>query len=260
MSEESKLNQLFQYQLSHVEIGEFLNEDAFQQFLHLQQKNSVSFGLHAPLYRSGSKYDLVEEVHYPPDQAWDLFEQDIRKMSGCGAEYVLVHFPYFKSAMVDDPFTKIEEGLERLSKLQQKYNMMIICEPKLGYERSSIGVDLLHKFPIEVWEKYNLKLCIDIGDYLIGAQEKAISYIKKWQRFIKVVHLHNVEYQDEKYIWVPIHPSHENNGFHFNVKELILELAKSKAVIFVLEHTPHSNPSTEFVQEGISWVKKLLNI
>ncbi|MBM6617423.1 hypothetical protein [Bacillus suaedaesalsae] len=39
LSEESRFEQLFQHKLEHVEIGEFLNEDAFQHYLDLIQKH-----------------------------------------------------------------------------------------------------------------------------------------------------------------------------------------------------------------------------
>jgi hypothetical protein len=29
-------------------------------------------------------------------------------------------------------------------------------------------------------------------------------------------------------------------------------------VFFVFEHTPHSNPTEAFVNEGISWVKEII--
>lgn len=99
---------------------------------------------------------------------------------------------------------------------------------------------------------------IEIGDYLLATGEETISYIKKWAKYIKVVHLHNVEFQHNKYIWVPVHSSHELDETHFKVENIISKLAKENEVFFVFEHTPHSNPKETFVKEGIQWVKELI--
>jgi len=64
------------------------------------------------------------------------------------------------------------------------------------------------------------------------------------------VHLHNVEFHKNKYIWVPVHPSHELDNSHFNVSDLIYHLSTS-ATFFIFEHTPHSNPTKTFIDEGI---------
>ncbi len=252
-----KFIDLFMQGIEHIEIGEFPNKITFLQFIELVKEKEVSFGLHSPLYRDQSKYDLIERVQFDPEQAWEQFEWEVEHMSSLGAEYVLVHFPYFKQE-TPDANNLIEEGLVRFSRLQQKYDIDIVCEPKLGYNRSAAGINHLHDFPLEVWDRYGIKLCIDIGDYLLGIGERTTEYIEKWKSHIKVVHLHNVEIHDEKYIWVPIHPSHENDGAHFNIKELIHSLSHCENVYFVFEHTPHTNPTKEFVEEGIHWVKELV--
>ncbi|GAA0352089.1 hypothetical protein GCM10008932_01360 [Alkalibacterium iburiense] len=33
---------------------------------------------------------------------------------------------------------------------------------------------------------------------------------------------------------------------------------KSPHVFFVFEHTPHTNPTEDFVNEGIDWVKEMI--
>jgi sugar phosphate isomerase/epimerase len=258
MTDSDKFPELFSYSVDHIEIGEFEDQDSFEAFLKEKEAKKISFGLHSPLYRSGSKYDLLENVFYSPEKAWVQFENEVKHMSELGAEYVLVHFPYFKTEGVEESFTKIEEGLARLNRLQENYNMMIVCEPKLGFNRSPIGMDLLHHFPVETWAKYNVKICIDIGDYLIGAKEKTLQYIRKWSEYIKVVHLHNVEFHENTYIWVPVHPSHEQDDSHFKIKAIIEELAKCEEVTFVFEHTPHSNPTSQFVLEGMNWVRGII--
>lgn len=260
LSDPNKFTELFQGNLDHIEIGEFQDEDSFQYFLKLLRGTNKSFGLHSPLYRNQSKYDLLEKVFYAPKQAWRQFEVEVEKMSALGAEYVLVHFPYFKEEITGNVNQLIEDGLQKLSTLQEKYGISIVCEPKLGLNRSAVGIRYLDNFPLEIWEKYGIHLCIDIGDYLMAVGDKAMEFIRKWKKYIKVVHLHNVEFPGEKYIWVPVHPSHEGSEGHFSIKKILLLLAECEDIYFVFEHTPHSNPTEEFVHEGINWVRNLLEI
>jgi sugar phosphate isomerase/epimerase len=259
MTETDKFPLLFTNEnVSHIEIGEFPSEKSLKQFLELLHMKDVTFGLHSPLYRNQSKYDLLEKVHYEPEQAWKQFESEVKYMSQLGAEYILVHFPYFKEETDIDTAEMIENGLKRLHILQERFSITIVCEPKLGLNRSAVGIRALDHFPIEVWDKYGIKLCIDIGDYLLAIGDKVLDYIEKWKKHIKVVHLHNVEFHNNKYIWVPVHPSHETDNTHFKVRDLIYKLSKSSGVYFIFEHTPHTNPTEAFVNEGISWVKDII--
>lgn len=259
MSDPKKLNLLFNWEgINHIEIGEFPNEQSFNYFLELLNETNTTFGLHSPLYRNESKYDLLEKVYYEPEQAWQQFEAEVKQMSQLGAEYILVHFPYFKTENDLDTNAIIEAGLKRLYALQEKHAILIVCEPKLGHNRSAFGIEALNQFPIEIWNKYGIKLCIDIGDYLMATGDKVLDYIEKWKQHIKVVHLHNVEFQNDKYFWIPVHPSQESDRSHYKIKNLIDKLSTSLDVFFVFEHTPHTNPTDMFVNEGIHWVKEII--
>ncbi len=260
MTDPEKFPLLFRKKkINHIEIGEFPSVESFENFLELLKERNVTFGLHSPLYRNQSKYDLLEKIQYEPEQAWEQFESEVKYMSQLGATYILVHFPYFKEEKDIDTNKIIENGIKRLHLLQEKYSITIVCEPKLGLNRSAFGIRSLDNFPIEIWDKYGIKLCIDIGDYLLATGDKVMDYIEKWKNHIKVVHLHNVEFRNNKYIWVPVHPSHEKDNLHFNVKELIYKLSTSSGVYFVFEHTPHTNPTETFVNEGINWVEEIIS-
>ncbi len=260
LTDPNKFDQLFKYDLQHIEIGEFPNEQSLHDFLSLLLGKNISFALHSPLIRNQSKYDLLEKVHYPSDQAWKQFEAEVAHMSDLGAEYVLVHFPYFKMEINDTDVNHIiEEGLQRLSNLQDKYNIQLVCEPKLGVNRSAVGINYLDQFPIETWNRYRIKLCIDIGDYILATGEQAIKYISKWRDHIRVVHLHNIGFHHDKHIWIPIHPSHENDGIHYNIKDILEFLVTCNEVFFVFEHTQETNPTEELVAEGMQWLKEIIS-
>lgn len=258
MTDPDKFNLLFKDDMDHIEIGEFPNNESFNTFLELLNEKEMSFAVHSPLIRDQSKYDLLEKIDCEPGQAWIQFESEVKYMSKLGAKYILVHFPYFKGERDIDTFEIIKSGLEKLKVLQEKYSISIVCEPKLGLNRSPFGIHALDQFPIEIWDKYGINLCIDIGDYLLATREKVLDYIVKWKKYIKVVHLHNVEFHNDKYIWVPVHPSHETDRVHFKVSTVIKELSTVKDVFFIFEHTPHTNPTEAFVNEGIKWVKELI--
>ncbi len=250
-------SELFWQGIDHIEIGEFPDENSVKDFLKLCKEKQISFGIHSPLLRGGSKYDLIEKVQYDVNYAWEQLESEAKRLSALGADYLLVHFPYFKGEIIGDTNRLIEEGLSKLSHIQSQYSIDLICEPKVGLNRSSAGINYLNKFPIETWEKYNVKLCIDIGDYLIAVGDEILNYLSKWKESIKVVHLHNVHYEEDDYFWIPIHPSQELTSKH-KTKNIIELLSQSKDVFFVFEHTPETNPSKEFVMEGYKWVSWLI--
>jgi len=82
--------------VNHIEIGEFPSEKSFNNFLGILNNKNVTFGLHSPLYRNQSKYDLLEKVQHEPEQAWEQFESEVKYMSQLGAEYILVTFLILK--------------------------------------------------------------------------------------------------------------------------------------------------------------------
>lgn len=260
LSNPAKFPQLFtKEKITHIEIGEFPDEASFHYFLKCLEAKDMTFGIHSPLIRNQSKNDLIEKVQVEPEVAWHQFATEVKQTARLGAEYILVHFPYFKGETERDTDELIENGLSRLHRLQEEHAIPIVCEPKLGYNRSPFAIDALDRFPIEIWERYGIKLCIDIGDYLLAKGDHAKNHLTKWKNHIKVVHLHNVKINQRKYIWTPVHPSHEVDPDFFQVKKLIKQLSNSSDVFFVFEHTPHTNPSDKFVNEGIVWVHDIIS-
>lgn len=257
MSDPTKYNDLYWEGIEHIEIGEFPDKEALDLFLESCKEHQLTFGVHSPLYRNQCKYDLLQNVHFKPEQAWNQLENEIVLLKELGADYVLVHFPYYKEEVNYDVNQDIKNGLVRLRNLQEQYSIPIICEPKLGWNRSPAGIQYFHDSDIEFWE--DIGICLDIGDFLMATEDQIMNYIEKWKDLIKVVHLHNVEFEkDNKYWWIPVHPSHESDGVHYGIEKILRYLAQSTPKIFVFEHTPHSQPSTEFVQQGYQWIKQLV--
>lgn len=257
LSNRDRLPELFGKGLPHVEIGEFGDRDSYLSFLHLARENEVSFGIHVPHFRENSKYDLLEEVKMEPSAARKLFVEEVREAAQSGASYVLVHFPYFKGE-TEAVVEKIEEGLQFLKHLQDTYGVPIVCEPKLGQNQSPAGIQYLYDFPMNLWRKYGLSICIDMGDYRIAVENNWREYVEPLLPFTKVVHMHNVRYTEKGYIWTPIHPDFEKQDTAFDMAPFLELLAKGRDKYFILEHTPHTSPSEEQVDEGIVWVMEQL--
>ncbi|MYL47863.1 TIM barrel protein [Halobacillus litoralis] len=253
LSDRNRLPELFNRGLPHVEIGEFGDMDSYLSFLKLVKENKVSFGIHVPHFRENSKYDLLEEVKMQPSLARELFVEEVQEAARSGASYVLVHFPYFKGE-TDYTLEKIEEGLQFLHHLQESYGVPIVCEPKLGQLKSPAGIQYLYDFPMNLWGKYGLHICVDIGDYRIAVGDNWRRYIEPLLPYTKVVHMHNVQFTNQGYIWTLIHPDFEKQGTAFDMAPCIELLAKGRDKYFILEHTPHTNPSEEEVDEGVEWV------
>ncbi|UOQ93828.1 sugar phosphate isomerase/epimerase [Halobacillus shinanisalinarum] len=258
MSDPDKFEQLFKRRFSHVEIGEFPSLADFEDFLRLAEAKEYSYGVHSPLIRGESKYDLISFISFDPRRAREQFEDEVRKLTQLGATYVLVHFPYFKAPDQVQRAEKIDEGLQFLSQLQQTYDIPIVCEPKLGPSMSPHNIEALHHFSKQTWETYALSLCIDIGDYLLAVGGDWQVYLEHLKPYIKVVHLHNILIEGSKYIWVPPHPDLEGAEGYWKIKPIVQYLAQGTDKYFLFEHTPHSNPTDEFVDEGIDWIHELI--
>ena len=70
--------------------------------------------------------------------------------------------------------------------------------------------------------------------------------------------MHNVQYEGASYIWTPVHPTKEYISDN-KIDEIITLLTQSKDVIFLFEHTPDTNPSKEYVNEGYRWISSLIS-
>lgn len=81
LSNPKQFSELFWEGINHIEIGEFPDEPAFQYFLELNKQKRLSYGVHSPLLRDGSKYDLIQKVQYEPAFAWEQLELEAERLS-----------------------------------------------------------------------------------------------------------------------------------------------------------------------------------
>jgi hypothetical protein len=50
--------------------------------------------------RAFRKYDLLQKINIEPENAWEQLEAEAKQLSVLGADYILVHFPYFKEEII----------------------------------------------------------------------------------------------------------------------------------------------------------------
>jgi len=259
LSRSDQLDLLFWPGIQHVEIGSLASEEDLHRVVAMAHENGTTLGIHSPLYRGGSKYDLIESVQYSTAEAWRQLERELRVARDIGAAYVLVHFPFFSASPRQLPEQGLLERASRLRDLQELYGVPIVCEPKLAMDRTGGGVSVVGRLPAGWWGENGLRLCWDMGDYLIalGDGTECLAELRRLKGATTVVHLHNVHFGESKYYWVPVHPSHEASSDRFSVARLLAAL-RDTDLLLVWEHTPEFTPSQDFALEGYCWVRELM--
>ncbi len=259
LSDPDRVDELFWDGIDHVEVGALSSPAALDNVLARARQGSISVGFHSPLFRGGSKYDLLMHVEGTPELAWQQLEEELSIAQKNQSEYLLVHFPYFSLASEQDPIPQIEAGLSRLRALQDRFETKVLCEPKLGLRRDLGGIGILQAYPVSKWCDFGLSMCWDMGDYLLASNtlEECRSELHRWSEVIDVIHVHNVKVTAEQHYWIAIHPSHESGEEYFTVKPLLLDAA-AMDILLVWEHTPHFTPDHSFALAGFQWAKEVL--
>jgi sugar phosphate isomerase/epimerase len=259
LSESDRIHELAWQGTDHIEAGELRSPADLEALLSLCRGHGRSLGFHSPLYRGGSKYDLISAVEQSPEVAWQQLEDELRIAQDNDVEYVLVHFPYFQTASVPNPVSQIEAGLERISLLQDRYATKVLCEPKLGDNRDPGSIAILSGYSPARWREFGVSMCWDMGDNLLAATSTraCVEQLHRWRTEIDIIHVHNVKVTDEKYYWIPIHPSFEEQTEHFTLEPLLVA-ARDMDATLVWEHTPHFEDSREFVMAGVEWARGIL--
>ena len=109
--------ELFRPDVDHIEVGMFEDRDIADQFVRDSRIRGKTVGIHSPLVRGGSKYDLLGQVDVPIEDAWLQIENELAWCRSAGTSYLLVHFPFVMATGTLD-LTRVTDDLGRLSRLQ----------------------------------------------------------------------------------------------------------------------------------------------
>ena len=161
----------------------------------------MKFGIHSPLIRGESKYDLVEQNLISPQLAFSRLEEEAVFAKKQGAQYLLVHFPYFKYHVPTDFDSIVENALKNSERYNKDVKSILLLSQNWEVIVIPMRLTLCRKVSIEVFKKYDIKLCIDIGDYAMSFGKDTKSNIEKWFEIIKVVHIHDIMFTDDNYFW-----------------------------------------------------------
>ena len=130
-SQTNRLGELFRSDVQHIEIGLFENIAIADDFIRQSRTRGKSVGIHSPLVRGGSKYDLLEAIEMPSIDALEQVEGELAWCQRSGVDYLHVHFPFsLRSGTLSLPI--VTKGIQQLALLQRKTGIQIVCEPKLG--------------------------------------------------------------------------------------------------------------------------------
>lgn len=78
LSKTERLEELFRPDIDHIEIGLFEDRVVADRFASRSRRRGKRFGIHSPLIRGGSKYDLLEKVEMSTELAWEQIEAEAR--------------------------------------------------------------------------------------------------------------------------------------------------------------------------------------
>lgn len=69
LSETGWLEELFRPDIEHIEIGLFEDRAVADRFASRSRQRGKRFGIHSPLIRGGSRYDLLEGLEMSTESA-----------------------------------------------------------------------------------------------------------------------------------------------------------------------------------------------
>ena len=255
LSKTDRLDELLRRDVTHVEAGFFENIEIADPFVKNARQRGKSVGIHSPLIQVGSKYDLLESVDMPSEDAWHQVEEEAKWCRGRGVQYLLVHFPYApQSGTLTNEV--VRSGLRRLATIQSRYGVSIVCEPKLGDDLNLGAIDWIKTAPPRMFSESNLKLCWDVGDHLLanGNEARYLEEYRRWRKSIQVVHLHNVRREGRLYRWTPPHPNKSLVDSDHDLRPIISELADG--MIVVAEYTPQPVASPQNVDATFHYLNE----
>ena len=255
-SQTERLGELFRSDVEHIEIGMFENLNVAEDFVKRAKQRRKSVGIHSPLVRGGSKYDLLEAVDLPTADAWKQIEEELDWCQKASIEYILIHFPFAqKRGTLNVPL--VTEGTRRLGSLQARTGVKIVCEPKLGVNHDPAGIAWLRTAPRRIFSDAGLDICWDVGDHLLANRTEMdyFAQFNRWRSHISVIHLHNVGRNGATYRWTPPHPRKSVVDADYDLSRIVKQFPKSATI--VSEYTPQRVATETTINTSFQYLKAL---
>ena len=250
MSESSRLPELFTWGCSAIEIGFLADERDYLYMLRECVARGMQMAIHSPVYQDGNRLGLLQN----DAGAWAELERDLSVARRDGLAYLLVHLQCLQTPVEDDALTSIKSAALKMAALSREYGVPVVLEPKLEPNRGHSLFLLLHSLPLPELESWGLAWCVDVGDIYMASQESSVPYLEMISHLAplaKVVHLHDVVVQGERYFWTPV-----TGQDAVPIAETLALLNPLERDIFVVvEHTPHLVESVKQVRQGIEWLR-----
>ncbi len=251
-SDSKRLPEMFKWRARAIEVSNMASHEDLSYLIDTAHQNGVDIGLKTPLFRTDDSKGLL----WDSETAWYELERNLHVASRNKFSYVQVRFPYFCDSKGHSiGFDRIRDSVARLSDLQQRYGVKIVCNPKLGPHLNSTSLLVLWAISEQELSRWNLSFCLDFGDIYLAFQHRPcmckelVSHLSPW---CSVVHLHHVWKGGTRYYWTPV--SAQGN---VPIKEMLGCLdSENRDIYAVLELSPHRTGDPSKVAEGITWLFK----
>ncbi|MBT98383.1 MAG: hypothetical protein CL902_07130 [Dehalococcoidia bacterium] len=255
-SHTNQLDRLFRKDIEHIEIGLFESLEVADRFAARARARDKTVGIHSPLVQGGSKYDLLRDVQMPTEAAWMQIQQEMDWCIRAKIDYLLVHYPY-ASVSGDLDLPAVDNGIQKLSRLQRLTDIRVICEPKLGDDHDPAGIGWLRNAPTRIFSDAGLHICWDVGDHLLASRLEEVYFAQftRWKHLISIVHLHNVRMEGRNYRWTPPHPMRSAMDAEYNLSRIVDQLPRHAAAVF--EYTPQHVATPVAIKTSFNFVKAL---
>ena len=254
------------YPATHVEIG-FVRADRLDVVLDYVKDIGSTYGFHDPLpwhprwrWPSLTDPDKAEQA-----RSLGVAAHTLESVTAHGAHYGLVHFPSVHFEPVDG-WTReraLEAGHEAaatLARWADERGTPVLLE-NVGpnpYWDADAWIEILETYP-------PLYFCLDVGHLHLetaGHHEANLAFAEALAPFTRQIHLYNATPEAyRKYHHVPVHPDHRPEDGWIDVEAMLAAvMGRRKGPLrIVFEHTPEYPAETDWILEGMDWVRSLAN-
>ena len=271
-----------------IEACLFAHENDTTSLLQESQDIGFQIGVHFPLRAGKSKLRdalLLSNDDVTRNQAYDIIQQELDYLSFLKPTYILFHYP--KPVILDDrvdwsswrfaddsdyayesqySFQEFKENSDSLfawlSKKGQEYQFTPVLEFD-GLNKYIYEEDYL----VRLLEKYsNIKLCLDTARlYLqdrIDPHFDSLAIIKTYAKFAEVVHLSNIQINDDNHIIIsrfPVLPTLSPQDGWAPIEEYLQIINQENSEVKIMFEHRSDLVTDDELWECYSWVNGLMN-